>query len=283
MAKAKRAKRSSEIRVPDRRKRKYSPRPHPEVTAALEAEGLIAEHVYRRRRWDDRSADREKINRALARLVCMGWDVGDMAGLEDPSPVRLVRSRKESDQDFSDRKKAAFQAAALSHARRRGLAFVFDRPADPILRALEEHRQETARLDADPIYWLSKEPALKQYLTKGELGALANFVGCHNRFYAAIGHSAYTLAAGTGVPMTEEAIAAIEKHYRAMCADILRMAGRQALSRCQDIAGGNHVALKDWQILQAAAHAIDQELPAIPDMSDFEFSAWKRQKAEAPA
>lgn len=283
MAKQKRAKRPSEIRVPDRRKRKYSPRPHPEVTAALKAAGLKPEDVYNRRRWDDRGLERERLNAALAGLVIAGWDVGDMTGPNDPPTVSGVRRRGESEEAFRERHQAAKREAATQYARRRGLAYVFDRPCDPILRALDEYRAETARLSADPLYWLSKSPDLRRYLTQGELGALANFVGDHNRFYAAIGHSAYTLAAGTGVPMTEEAIAAIEQRYRTMCADILRMAGRQALSRCQDIAGGNHVAVKDWPILQSAAHAIDQDLPAIPEMSEFEFADWKRRKVEADA
>lgn len=263
-----RAKRSNEIRVPERRKKKFSPKPHPVVTQALKAEGLDPEKVYRRRRWDDRGASFEKINRALAKLVASGWKVSAEGAAMTFARPTVIQRRGETANAFQARQSEKIRAASLEFGMARGLAYIFDRPAEAIIRHLDAHRAECARLAADPLHWLEKDPNLALYLTKGEVGALSTFVGCHNRYHAAIGNAAYTLAAGTGVPMTEEAIEAIEKEYKRICGRIIRQAGSKPLSYCQNLAAG--IPCGDWYILQAAAHAIDEDLPALAKLEDFE-------------
>lgn len=253
------------------RAKRYTPRPHPEVSTALEAAGLKPDAVYRVRRWDKSAIDLDRLGAALHALTVRGWRVAGIA----PAPLRYVGAyepRKGRDPVRPADVRQAEQRLAMDRAR--GLAYVFDRSPDAIEYHLTRHRGVIAALNADPIRRLAAaspySPALggPLHLSKAELGALATFVAAFAKFHAAIGNGTFTVAEGVGVPMTDDARAAAQKAYCDMCASIIRQAGPRALSACQDLAANR--ALPDRLQLAMAAPAIDGELPEfepIPGVS----------------
>jgi len=74
------------------------------------------------------------------------------------------------------------------------------------------------------------------------------------RFHAAIGNAAYTVAAGEGVPMSDDAREAAQEAYLAVCRLIVREAGPRALNACQDLAANR--SAPDRAQLKAAARAM---------------------------
>lgn len=246
-------------RIENRRKgRRYTPRPHPEVTEALEAAGLKAERVYSARRWERGSIDLDRLASALHALTCKGWRLSPVAAYA----VRYPAERRAASAGYAPLPVERLEREQrLRLDRARGLAFVFDRTPDSIAFHLERYRAIMASVNADPIRRLSNDPAYSQFLTKAELGALATFVSAFGKFHAAIGNGAFTVAAGDGVPMCDDARRAAQEAYKQLCGVIMRQAGARALSACQDLAANR--ALPSKWLLQAAAHAIAPDLPPI--------------------
>lgn len=252
------------------RAKRYTPRPHPDITQALEAAGLRASGVYGARRWDKAAIDLDRLGAALYALTVDGWHVAGVG----VSPLRYVGAyepRKGRDPVRAADVRQAEERLRVDKAR--GLAYVFDRSPDAIEHHLTRHRAVMAAIAADPIKRLSEGPTFSVALgddvrlTKAELGALATFVSCFAKFHAAIGNGAFTVADGLGVPMTDDARAAAQAAYCDMCARIIKQAGNRALSACQDLASNR--ALPDRLLLAMAAPAIDGELPAFEAMSGF--------------
>lgn len=241
-----------ERRAGERAKR-YTPRPHPEVDAALEAAGLSPAAVYRARRWDKAAIDLPRLGGALHALTCAGWRVSSVSGsaLRYPAAFRPPRAGADPVRDRDER---GAELRLLSE-RGRGLAFVFDRSPESIEIHLGRYRAYVASLAADPIRRLAALPEYSSFLTRAELGALATFIAAFGKYYAAIGYGAHTVAAGDGVPMTDEARIAAQDAYKAITAAVLRCAGPRALSACQDLAANR--GQPDRYLLQAAARAIE--------------------------
>lgn len=247
-------------RLENRRKcKRYTPHPHPEVTAALEAAGLKPDKVYEARRWERGSVDLDRLAGALHALTCKGWRL---------SPVTVYAVRYPAERRAASIGFPVLPTDALELLRRleidraRGLAFVFDRSPDAIAWHLERYRALMASVNADPMRRISADPQYARFLTKGEMGALSTFCGAYGRFHAAIGNVKHVGPSGEGVPMGEDARKAAQDAYAEICARILKRANALALSACQDLAANRGLPSK-WR-LQEAAHAIDPELPAIP-------------------
>lgn len=248
------AKRSNSLeRRTGERAKRYTPREHPEVTAALEAAGLKSETVYRLRRWDRGTIDLDRLGAALHGLTVDGWRVSSAAGSVLRYPAAFKPARPGAD-PIRDRDARAAELR-LAHERAKGLAYVFDRSPEAIEIHLARHRGVIAALAADPIKRLQTAPGCIGFFTPGELGALSGFVSAFGRFHAAIGNAAYTVSAGEGVPMTDEARQAAQEAYLGACAVIIRHAGPRALSACQDLAA-NRSAPDRWR-LKAAAQVLD--------------------------
>ena len=259
------AKRSNNLeRRTGARAKRYKPLPHPEVDAFLEAAGLKPDAVYKLRCWDRGTIDLDRLGAALHALTVAGWRVSAAGGLalRYPSTSRPPRAGADPVRPLDER--AAELKAA--HDRARGLCYVFDRSPEAIELHLARHRAVIASLAADPIKRLQTAPGCVGFFTPGELGALSGFVSAFGRFHAAIGNAAYTVSAGEGVPMTDEARQAAQEAYFAECALIIRQAGPRALSACQDLAA-NRCQPDRWR-LKAAARVLDR-----PAMSPAEFSA----------
>lgn len=253
-------------RIENRRaSKRYTPHPHPEVTQALEAAGLKPERVYAARRWERSTIDLDALACALHGLTCKGWRL---------SPVRVYAVRYPAERRASEAGFPALPLDDLDRARRleidraRGLAYVFDRTPDSIEWHLGRFRAIMANLNADPIRRLMADPEYNRFLTKAEFGALATFIAAFGKFHAAIGNGAFTVSAGEGVPMTEEAREAAQDNYKWLCADIIRNAGPRALSACQDLAA-NRSRPSKW-LLRGAAHAIDPDSKAGDLPNSFE-------------
>lgn len=238
--------------------RKYSPRPHPEVDAALIAAGLKPDRVYGARRWERGQFDFVALGAAFHALTVQGWRVSAITAA--PAPRYPAESRLDGLRGRI-RADARAEGLRLEHERGRGLAYVFDRSPEAITLHLERYRSFISALRADPVARLAADADYSRFLTRAELGALGTFVSAFGKFHAAIGNAQFTVAAGEGVPMTEEAREAAQAAYVTLCASIMRLAGPRALSACQDLAAnrGN----PDKWLLQAAAHAIDPSLPVL--------------------
>lgn len=246
-------------RLENRRKgKRYTPHPHPEVTEALQAAGLKPDRVYSAKRWERGSIDLDALACALHRLTCQGWRL---------SPVTTYAVRYPAERRADATGFPMLPLDALERRRRleidraKGLAFVFDRSPDSIAWHLERYRALMASVNANPIRRLASDPQYSRFLTKGELGALATFVSAFGKFHAAIGNGAFTVSAGDGVPMCDDARKAAQDAYSSLCGEIIRRAGPRALSSCQDLAA-NRTLPDKWR-LQEAAHAIDPSLPPI--------------------
>lgn len=244
--------------------RRYTPRPHPEVDAALTAAGLKPDRVYASRRWERGQIDFVALGAAIHALTVKGWRISAVAGA---APRYPAESRLEGVRGRIDASERA-ESLRLESERGRGLAYVFDRTPAAIEIHLERYRSFVAAISADPVARLAADADYSRFLTRAELGALGTFVSAFGKFHAAIGNSQFTVAAGEGVPMTEEAREAAQAAYVTLCASIMRLAGPRALSACQDLAAnrGN----PDKWLLQAAAHAIDPSLPVLTYAVEFE-------------
>lgn len=234
--------------------RRYTPRPHPEVTAALEAAGLRAEPVYSAKRWERSTVDFVRLGAAFNALTVAGWRVSSASGFG----VHYPAETREQDRRFGLPMVSIDDRAARLRAeleRNRGLCYVFDRSPEAIQIHLERFRSFMAALRDDPMKRLAIDPEYSAFLTIGEREALSAFVNCFARFHAAIGNTRIIGPSGDGVPMTEEARRAAQDAYSTLCAAILTGAGPRALSACQDLAGNQY--RPDKWLLQAAARAMD--------------------------
>lgn len=233
--------------------RRYTPRPHPEVTAALEAAGFRAESVYGAKRWERTTFDFVRLGAAFHALTIGGWRVTGAGayGLRYPAETRLTDRRFGLPMVSLDERAARLR---LELDRNRGLSYVFDRSPEAIQLHLDRYRAFMAALNDNPVKRLASDPHYAGFLTSAEREALADFVNCFARFHAAIGNTRIIGASGEGVPMTEAARRAAQDAYTGLCAAILAGAGPRALSACQDLAGNQY--RPDRRLLQAAAQAM---------------------------
>jgi hypothetical protein len=236
--------------------RKYNPRPSDEVTDALRAVGLNPDRVYALKRWDRGNVDLDRLGAAFHALTVIGWRVTSISAPSLRYPIAFQPPKPGAFPVISRDARAAQLRA--EHERARGLAYVFDRSPEAIEIHLARHRANVAAVNADPIRRIASHPDYAGFLSRAELGALATFVSAFGKFHAAIGNASFTVAAGDGVPMTDEAREAAQAAYIDLSATIARQAGPRALSACQDLAANRSLPCR--RRLKAASRAID---PAI--------------------